>query len=365
MAEPTGTLVPTQIPSLSEAADIQEAFRLYHYGAASGTNVGEYDPANANATNLVPQSIASYINTLNVKVAALEASPGIQPSQLNAKGALITATGNSLVSTLPVGSNGTVLVANSTAANGLSWQVPTVTPDNTVTLTGKTVNLLSNTLVGTTAQFNTALSDNDFATVAGVETLTNKTLTAPNINSPVLTGLYLLDSSITFEGSIVDNFEITLNSLEPTADRTISLPDTSGIVLTTGNLSSITSLGTLESLQVTGNAVYHTNILEVTTGSTAVISWDGSFISVNSSTPVSVGLPDTAGTSFPRGTQFTIFQRGTGQVTLGPTNATTVDVFGTPGLKLRSQFSSCTVIKLTEPGAAGKQQWAVIGDLAT
>ncbi len=58
----------------------------------------------------------------------------------------------------------------------------------TQTLTGKTINLSNNTLTGTTAQFNTALSDGDFATLAGSETLTNKTLTAPAISSPVLSG---------------------------------------------------------------------------------------------------------------------------------------------------------------------------------
>lgn len=49
------------------------------------------------------------------------------------------------------------------------------------TLTNKTLNLTNNTLSGTIAQFNTALSDADFATLAGTETLTNKTLTAPKI----------------------------------------------------------------------------------------------------------------------------------------------------------------------------------------
>lgn len=47
---------------------------------------------------------------------------------------------------------------------------------DTQTLTNKTVALGSNTISGTTAQFNTALSDNDFATLAGSETLTNKTI---------------------------------------------------------------------------------------------------------------------------------------------------------------------------------------------
>ena len=39
-----------------------------------------------------------------------------------------------------------------------------------------TVDLSNINLTGTTAQFNTALSDNDFATLAGTETLTNKTI---------------------------------------------------------------------------------------------------------------------------------------------------------------------------------------------
>ena len=42
--------------------------------------------------------------------------------------------------------------------------------------TSKTLALGSNTVTGTTAQFNTALTDNNFATQAGAEALTNKTL---------------------------------------------------------------------------------------------------------------------------------------------------------------------------------------------
>ena len=49
-------------------------------------------------------------------------------------------------------------------------------PSATQTLTNKTIALGSNTVSGTTAQFNTALSDGDFATLAGTETLTNKAL---------------------------------------------------------------------------------------------------------------------------------------------------------------------------------------------
>ena len=56
----------------------------------------------------------------------------------------------------------------------------TLTPftTGTSTLTNKTFNLTNNTLTGTIAEFNTALSDGDFATLSGTETLSNKTLTA-------------------------------------------------------------------------------------------------------------------------------------------------------------------------------------------
>jgi len=56
------------------------------------------------------------------------------------------------------------------------------------TLTNKSIALGSNTITGTTAQFNTALSDGSFVTLAGTETLTNKTLTLPTLTAPVLNG---------------------------------------------------------------------------------------------------------------------------------------------------------------------------------
>jgi len=58
----------------------------------------------------------------------------------------------------------------------------TVDLNTAQTLTTKTIALGSNTVSGTIAQFNTAVTDADFATLAGSETLTNKTLTAPIIN---------------------------------------------------------------------------------------------------------------------------------------------------------------------------------------
>jgi hypothetical protein len=54
-------------------------------------------------------------------------------------------------------------------------------------------------------------------------------------------------SSITFEGATANDFETTLAITDPTADRTITIPDVTGTVITTGNLSDITELGVISS----------------------------------------------------------------------------------------------------------------------
>jgi hypothetical protein len=53
--------------------------------------------------------------------------------------------------------------------------------------------------------------------------------------------LVMNNADIVFEGSSEDDFETTLTVTNPTADRTITLPDTTGTVVTTGDTGSVTS----------------------------------------------------------------------------------------------------------------------------
>ena len=77
------------------------------------------------------------------------------------------------------------MVSNSAVLPPSQQSVKAYADSGTQTITNKTINLTNNTLTGTTAQFNTALSDNDFTTLAGAETLTNKTLTSPILNTGI------------------------------------------------------------------------------------------------------------------------------------------------------------------------------------
>jgi hypothetical protein len=66
-------------------------------------------------------------------------------------------------------------------------------------------------------------------------------------------------------------------------------------------------------------------------------------------------VPTDSLVAFPTGTQISILQTGASQVTVGGAGVT---INGTPGLKLRAQWSSATLIK------RATDTWALVGDLS-
>jgi len=84
----------------------------------------------------------------------------------------------------------TLTVADPTADRTVTIQNATDTlvgRATTDTLTNKSVDLDSNTLSGTLAEFNTAMQGDSFVSLTGTETLTNKTLTSPVLNGTQMT----------------------------------------------------------------------------------------------------------------------------------------------------------------------------------
>ena len=114
-----------------------------------------------------------------------------------------------------------------------------------IDLDSETLTVAGGTGIDTTGSGNTitVAVDSTVATLTGSQTLTNKTLTAPTINTPTITNLTatnltLTDSSIVFEGATADAHETTLTVVDPTADRTITLPNETGTLITSASAAT-------------------------------------------------------------------------------------------------------------------------------
>jgi hypothetical protein len=78
-------------------------------------------------------------------------------------------------------------------------------------------------------------------------------------------------------------------------------------------------------------------------------------VEMNSASAITFTIPANATLAWPVGASMDIFQMGEGQVTIA--NAVGVTLNSTPGKKLRTQFSSCTIMK------RGTDSWILYGDL--
>jgi hypothetical protein len=141
--------------------------------------------------------------------------------------------------------NTTQTLTNKTIAFSSNTLTNVASTNTTQTLTNKTIALGSNTVSGTLAEFNTALSDGSFATLAGTETLTNKTLTSPVLGgAPDQNGSYRSNivavAALDIDCTLGNYFTKTINAdstftfSNPPASRayafTLELTHTSGTV---------------------------------------------------------------------------------------------------------------------------------------
>ena len=90
---------------------------------------------------------------------------------------------------------------------------------------------------------------------------------------------------------------------------------------------------------------------------TLVLADDGKIVEVLSATAVNVTIPLESSVAFPIGTQITVVQTGTGQLTFVPTSGVTLN--GNPGVKTRGQWTAATLIK------RAADIWVALGDLSS
>jgi hypothetical protein len=149
-------------------------------------------------------------------------------------------------------------------------------------------------------------------------------------------GLYLYQDnpSITFEGPTPDANETTLAVTDPTADRTITLPD------------------------ATGTVALQNQTINAQTGTTytTVLSDAAQLVTLNNASAITLTIPPNSSVAYPIGTRIDFIQIGAGQVTVA--GGTGVTVNSTPTLKFRAQHSAASCIKIAT------DTWQLVGDLA-
>ena len=203
-------------------------------------------PASGVLTNATGLPVSTGISGLGTGVATFLGTP----SSANLLAAVTdeTGTGSLVFATSPTLTTPNIGVATATSINSttIPSSVTLVSTAASQTLTTKTIALGSNTISGTLAEFNTALTDADFATLAGTQTLTNKTLTDPKITISTVTpaGSYTL--ILTDAGKLILTQSASAN--------TITIPTNSSVAFPIGTQIMVTQYGAGK-VQFTGASV--------------------------------------------------------------------------------------------------------------
>lgn len=200
-------------------------------------------------------------------------------------------------------------------------------------------------------------------TTTGTQTLTNKTITSP-------AGLVKADVGL----GNVDNTSDADKPVSTATETAIATAKSEAIAEVTAVIDSApTALNTLNELAAAlgddenfastvttaldGKVASYTPIIQKTGSYTlSALSERDSLIEVSSSSAVTITIPANSAVAYPVGTSLDILQTSTGQVTIAGAGGVTVNA--TPGLKLRTQWSSATLFK------RATDTWVVMGDLS-
>ena len=225
------------------------------YTAQTASNIAFSPAASLGSTN-VQAALEEVSNECrdvdNMTGGVLDVARGGTNIASYAKGDLIAASASATLDKLTVGANGYILSANSSTTTGLEWianQVGTVTEvtasaplgvTNGTTTPALTISTGTTSAVGV-LQLTDGVASSSTTTAAtpnGVKTAYDLAALAMPKAGGTFTGQVLIGNtgSFVFEGATDDAFETTLTVADPTADRTITLPNNTGTVALTSQL---------------------------------------------------------------------------------------------------------------------------------
>jgi hypothetical protein len=134
-----------------------------------------------------------------------------------------------------------------------------------------------------------------------------------------------------------------------------------GAITTSGTIAIDSTVATLTGVQTLTNKTLTAPVITLATNAqtanyTLALTDASDLVEMNVGSANNLTIPLDSSVAFAIGTVITILQTGSGQTTIVATGGVTVN--GTPGLKLRAQWSSCTLVK------RATDTWVAMGDLS-
>jgi hypothetical protein len=145
----------------------------------------------------------------------------------------------------------------------------------------------------------------------------------------------------------------------PIASPTFTGTVTSPAITATGLITaSASGVAFTDGTQTAEGVPSRTPIIQKTASYTlSSLTERDDMIEMGSASAITLSIPTDATLNYPIGTSIDILQTGAGQVTIAAVTPGTTTVNATPGLKLRTTWSSCTLFK------RAANTWVVYGDL--
>jgi hypothetical protein len=276
----------------------------------------------------------------------------------------------------------------------LDAKAPLASPGLTGTPTAPTATAGTNTTqIATTAFVKTAVDNvvasapgaldtlNELATALGNDanfstTITNSLAAKAPLASPTFTGTVTLPSGTVSTSMVADSAitsakiaDGTIVDADINASAAIATSKISGLdaaLAAKAPLASPTFTGTVtvsasgvaftDGTQTKQGVPSQTTISQKTDSYTlSALTERDTLIEMGKATAQTLTIPTNATVAFPVGTSIDILQTGAGQVTIAGASGVTVNA--TPGLKLRTQWSSATLFK------RATDTWVIFGDL--
>jgi hypothetical protein len=147
---------------------------------------------------------------------------------------------------------------------------------------------------------------------------------------------------------------LTLSTTSSTTEGRIAWDSTNDKILVGGTLN-----GTAQAIEFASSTLNISTPTFTTNAYTVVLTDKDKWLELsNGATAGTLNIPTDATANFAIGTQLNIIQTGAGQITIAAVTPGTTTVNGTPGLKLRAQWSAVTIIK------RAANSWVAVGDLS-